>query len=92
MTVEEMLDRMGASEFDDWMAYYTLEPWGEERADIRQALTTTAIVNFAEAHSKRPKWRKPEDFMPFRDPEPKRDEPLTADEAMAKFDALLGVG
>lgn len=29
---------MDWDEFRDWQAYYDLEPWGEERADFRQAV------------------------------------------------------
>jgi len=25
-------------EFTDWLAYYQVEPWGDERADLRQAV------------------------------------------------------
>ena len=68
MTVAELLDRMSSREFSEWMAYYAIEPFGEERADLRQALTTSAVHNSIQAQTKRPKWTKPEDFMPFKEP------------------------
>lgn len=66
---------MSSREFSEWMAFYTIEPWGEERADLRQALTTSAVHNSIQAHAKHPKWTKPEDFMPFAD----KPQPKTAD-------------
>lgn len=74
MPVAELLDRMSSREFSEWMAFYEIEPFGEERADLRQALTTSAVHNSIQAQTKRPKWTKPEDFMPFSDKaQPKRD-------------------
>lgn len=35
MTVEEMLERMSAEEFKRWQIFYSIEPFGEARADIR---------------------------------------------------------
>ncbi len=32
-----MLSEMSISEFREWVAYYDLEPFGEERADLRTA-------------------------------------------------------
>ncbi len=38
MTVREMLSRMDSHEFAEWMAFTTLEPLPEDRADIRAAM------------------------------------------------------
>lgn len=65
MTVAELLERMSSREFSEWMAYAGIEPFGEERADLRQAMTTSAIHNSVQAQAKHPKWTKPGDFMPF---------------------------
>lgn len=75
MPVAELLDRMSSREFSEWMAYYEIEPFGEERADLRQAMTTSAVHNTIQAQTKRPKWTKPEDFMIFSDrTQPKTEE------------------
>lgn len=96
MTVAELGERMSSAEFAEWMAYYAIEPFGEERADLRQALTTSAIHNSVQAQTKHPKWTKPEDFMPFREtPQPKTPEivpvePASPETLLAKFTALTG--
>ena len=81
---------MSSREFSEWMAYYEMEPFGEERADLRQALTTTAIVNVAQAQTKHPKWMKPEDYMPFSKAAPTRDGPAPPDELKDKLLAFAG--
>lgn len=71
MTVGELGQRMSSHEFTEWMAYYEIEPFGEERADLRQAMTTQGIYNTLQAQRKHPKWHKLDEFMPFKDkPEP----------------------
>jgi hypothetical protein len=94
MTVAELLERMSSYEFREWMEFYTLEPWGEERADLRQAMTTSAVHNSIQAQTKHPKWTKPEDFMPFsrNHAQPKSDEPAEPADLRAKFLALAGAG
>lgn len=86
-----------AREFDEWLAYANLEPFGEERADLRHGIQTAAIVN-----TMRGLWAKdaesvsPFDFMPFseRPPDPEQPE-LSADEVSDKvinvFSKLAGV-
>lgn len=47
------------------MAYYNLEPFGEERADLRSGIVAAILVN---ANSKKgARTAKPLDFMPFAD-------------------------
>jgi len=51
------------------MEYYTLEPWGEARADLRAGVITSVIANVHRApHT--PIY-EPADFMPYL----KRDKP-----------------
>jgi len=43
MTKNELECRATGREINDWMAYYHLEPFGEERNDYRSALQVFAI-------------------------------------------------
>ena len=94
MTVEELGNRMSSRELSEWKIYYELEPFGEERADLRQALTTSAVYNSIQAQTKHPKWTKPEDFMPFNGEtkeEPREPgEAVSPDELKAKLRAFTG--
>jgi len=57
-----MLAEISSRDFAGWMAYSRLEPWGEERDDLRMGIIASTIAN-----ANRPKNRKaytPADFMP----------------------------
>lgn len=65
MTVRELLERIDSRELSEWIAYYELEPWGEERADLRAGIVAATVVNSRPRDKRNPgKTYKPEDFMP----------------------------
>lgn len=67
-TVREAQRRCDAREFNEWLAYYRLEPWGEERDDLRSGIVASVIANCF--RGKGQKAFKPKDFMPrFDKPE-----------------------
>lgn len=83
--MRELLGRMDSRELSEWSAYYGLNPWGPERADLR-AGTVAAIV--ANCHTTDTTYR-PSDFMPqFGPQEPVSDEDLRL--AAIRANALLG--
>lgn len=47
----------------EWAAYYKLEPFGEERGDLRSAIIAATVAN-ANRDPKKSKPAKVEDFMP----------------------------
>lgn len=53
---------MSSREFAEWMAFYKMEPFGEERADLRAAIVACTIANVNRAKGKRA--FKVDDFMP----------------------------
>lgn len=63
---------MGSREFSEWMAYYGIEPWGEDRADLRVALLTSLTANINRKSGSPP--LRPADFMPYRERNDKEDE------------------
>lgn len=89
MTVAELGDRMSSRELSEWMAYYEIEPFGEERADIRQALTTSAVHNLHQAQTKNPQWTKFEDFMLYRNRPTTQPHTVAPDDGMSEADLLL---
>jgi len=60
MTVKELLDRVSSRELSEWQAYYRVEPFGEERQDLRFALMTANLISPHLAKGHRPKLK---DFM-----------------------------
>lgn len=55
---------MSSREFAEWMAFYDLEPFGEEQADLRAGIVASTVANVHRDRKKRSKAYKPEDFMP----------------------------
>ena len=62
-----MLAEISSVQFAEWMAYSRLEPWGEERDDLRMAIIASTIANVN--RGKNTKAFKPQDFMPSFEPE-----------------------
>lgn len=54
MPVGQMLASMSSRELSEWVAFYRVEPFGEERADLRSALQTATVANMKRGKGKRP--------------------------------------
>jgi hypothetical protein len=56
------------------MAFYRIEPWGPERADLNAGIIASTIANCHRDSTKRPEPFAPADFMPkFGEPEQEDD-------------------
>jgi len=62
-----MLSEITSRQFAEWMAYSRLEPWGEDRDDLRMGIMASVIANSNRGKGKKP--YKPQDFMPNFEPE-----------------------
>lgn len=71
-------------QYQEAVAFYSIEPIGDERADIRSGLAAMSICN---AFGVRPRARL-ENFLPFRDKPEVKDE----DELLRKMEELCGDG
>lgn len=85
MTVREMLARMGSDELTDWIAFYDLEPWGEERrlADYRAGVIAATIMNLFRGKGKSA--IKPENVITYKKREKQQDWRGMRDQLMAVF-------
>tara|TARA_R110001606_G_scaffold395627_1_gene568231 strand:- start:14266 stop:14553 length:288 start_codon:yes stop_codon:yes gene_type:complete len=63
MTVRELENRLSARELSEWMAYYSVEPFGTQREDYRAGLIAATVANCAGAGKKRT--LQPTDFIPI---------------------------
>ena len=59
----ELLESVSSRELSEWMAYYSLEPWGEAQSEYRAALVTSMIANTARDEKKHPQPFKADEFM-----------------------------
>ena len=90
--MDAMLAEMSAKQLREWMEFYRIDPWSEERADIRAAIVahTVAVSSGASRKDKRP--MKIEDFMPeFGAREKAKAKPVQSAKAIkAMFNAVFG--
>ena len=56
------MSEIDSAEFSEWMAYYRMDPRGEERADLRAGIVAATVANAARGRKSRT--FKPKDFMP----------------------------
>lgn len=89
-TLGELGESMTADEFGLWLALYQVDPWGEQRADLRAGIVASTVANYAGmARSKSAGAAKPSDFMPYiekRETEAVEHDP----DPLAHFGALGG--
>jgi hypothetical protein len=63
MTVRELLSRIDSHELAEWMAYYSLDPFGTARADLSAGIIAATVANANKGKKGRP--FQPADFMPY---------------------------
>lgn len=74
MTVGELLSRMSSRELSEWMAFFSLEPWGAEVEDWRFGMLASVVANANRDPKKKRKPYEPQDFMPRRDRQPSQEQ------------------
>ena len=67
MTVRQLLEQIDSRELTEWMAYSTLEPFGESMADYRHGIAVAALANVNRDHKRRREPFVPEDFIPWHE-------------------------
>jgi hypothetical protein len=60
-----MLAQITSKQLTEWMAFYQIEPFGEERDDLRSGIVASVIANVNRGKNRKP--FKPEEFMPYRE-------------------------
>lgn len=77
---------MTGEEFGLWAALYRIDPWSEERADLRAAIVASTVANYAGmTRSKQAGPARPIEFMPYM----KREEQVQHEpDPMAHFGAM----
>jgi hypothetical protein len=62
--VDGMLSEITAEQLAELVAYSDLEPWGDERADLRAAIVASAVANVPANFWGKAGRARPKDFMP----------------------------
>ena len=81
-----MLRELRPSELGLWAALYSIDPWGDQRADYRAALGTVILAESNRDQKRRSEPFTTADFMPYA---PKPPEKERAKASQAKIPALL---
>lgn len=72
---------MSSSEVARWQAYERLEPWGEERGDLRNGILAALVANLTRGQGQ--KAYGPADFMPDYEPKEEEARAPAADHSLA---------
>jgi hypothetical protein len=83
MTVREMLDRISSLELAEWMIYYGIDPFGNERQDLQAGIIAATVAN---ANAGKGKAFQPIDFMPYAEDKPAQ----TGDDMKALLHRMAG--
>lgn len=73
-----MLEEMSWSQFLGWCAYYRIDPWGPERADLRAGIIASVIANVNRDSKKRARPFSATDYMPYAKARKSSRQPLTS--------------
>jgi len=80
-----MLAEMTSAQFSEWLAYSRLEPWGQERSDLRMGIIASTIANVN--RGKGQKAYTPQQFLPRFEEE---DEEESTARLIAQMRSALG--
>lgn len=87
MSIRRAQVEIDSAEFAQWEAFDRVEPFGEDRADLRSAIVACVIANANRDTEKQPQPFKVSDFMPSFD-RPKKETP---EQTWNKFAAMTPV-
>jgi hypothetical protein len=84
MTVGEMLARMSAWEFQEWLVFYKLDPFGELRQDMRAGLCISPLLNTVREGLGNAQVSRPTDFIWEFDRKPPKTQPVNEMKMLCK--------
>ena len=61
-----MAEQIPSTVFNEWMAFFSLEPFGNETENWRTGVVASTIANVNRNPKRKPDPYKPKDFMPKR--------------------------
>jgi uncharacterized protein DUF4035 len=83
--VDVMLSSISGQQFMEWISYAEIEPFGEERADLRMAILAELIAETNRDPKKKSTPYEVSDFMPQFE----KKEPISKEDAIAAIDAMM---
>jgi hypothetical protein len=86
-SVKDCQRHISSHEFAEWMAYFTIEPFGDDLIDLQFSQLEALLANVN--RSKKGRAFKPEDFLLRQVKEP--EQPKTPGQVYQNFKANLGL-
>lgn len=84
----EFLKRMRPSELGYFAALYRIDPWGEQRADLRAGIVASTMANINRDPKKTPPFKATQ-FMPYHYVDPVKQNAVLRDNLLAAFNVKL---
>ena len=88
MSVRRAQEEIDCYEFQEWMEYRRIAPFGYERTDLGFAIVASVMAN---AHAAKGHRFKPKDFMPRFDVDSEEAKEEKAKEVALKLAAFIGM-
>ncbi|WP_236674309.1 DUF4035 domain-containing protein [Paraburkholderia hospita] len=88
MTVRQLLANLDSAELTEWMAFNSIEPFGEARADLRAGIIASTVANHGSVAMKKPV--PPIDYMPFQQRPQEETGPMLLADPDAQSELILG--
>ena len=89
MPVGQLLASISSRELTEWQAFYQLEPFGEERDDLRAGIVASTVANTARDPKQHREPFLPRDFMPRFGDEVEEEEEVDQEALWAKVNAVM---
>jgi len=84
-----MLAVINSRQISEWMAYYSMEPWGEKPKWLRHGIRTALLANIH--RGKNAQAFRPADFMPPEPGSKTEVEPQSVDEQTTILQQIAGI-
>jgi len=84
-----LLQCLTASQINGWLNYYSIEPFGEFRSELRHGQQMALTANLNRDSEKRPEPFTAVDFMNFCEKKPERE--YTVEELEAYAEKVFGI-
>jgi superfamily I DNA/RNA helicase len=87
--VDALLERIPSRLLSEWMAYYSIEPFGEARTNYLLAILASLLANMQRDPKKRREPFEPQDFLPELNSTDEEEPHQTWEQQKALLHALL---
>lgn len=89
MSVRRAQEEVDSAEFTEWMAYFSLEPFGSQIDDMRHGIAVATLANINRNQKTRRKPFAPIDFIPWHEAAKDPDKPILLDDPDKQTELMI---